>query len=210
MNGNDAATGENRNLMTLRSASFGHIKRYYDAQRQRVTAKLLPGEFYVTDKDEMIGTVLGSCVAACLYDPAMHCGGMNHFMLPGEGNADGDASARYGLFAMESLLNELLKLGCRKDRLRAKLFGGGQIVRNMSDVGQKNIHFARHFLHAEGIVLESSDLGSVYPRKVHFFAHTGKALVKRLNSLHESVEHCETEYLQRISHKPVAGSIELF
>ncbi|HWK55618.1 MAG TPA: chemoreceptor glutamine deamidase CheD [Hyphomicrobiales bacterium] len=197
--------------MGIRSASFSHIKRYYDAQRQCVTAKLLPGEFYVTDKDEVIGTVLGSCVAACLYDSQAHCGGMNHFMLPGmRGSGDGDASARYGLFAMESLLNELLKLGCRKERLRAKLFGGAQIVRNMSDVGQKNIHFARHFLHAEGIALESSDLGSIYPRKVHFFAHSGKALVKRLNSLQESVEHREIEYLQRISHKPVAGSIELF
>src|SRR5690606_13010926 len=113
-------------------------------------------------------------------------------------------------FAMESLLNELLKLGCRKDRLRAKLFGGGQIVRNMSDVGQKNIHFARHFLHAEGIVLESSDLGSMYPRKVHFFAHTGTALEKRLNGSEDALELCELENMQGISHKPVAGSIELF
>lgn len=191
---------------------FDHINRYQDKVNHCISAKLLPGEYYVTRHQEMITTVLGSCVSACIYDPTTKCGGMNHFMLPGDGNtSQNDESARYGLFAMESLINEILKLGARKENLIAKLFGGGQIIENMTDVGLKNIRFAKNFLFAEGISLNSSDLGLIYPRKVNFFPLTGKVMVKRLRTLHNStIQDREKEYMQSINAKKISGDIELF
>jgi chemotaxis protein CheD len=186
------------------------IKQYFDHVNNCNTAKILPGEFYVTHKEEMITTVLGSCVSACIYDPQRNWGGMNHFMLPGSDN-DEMASARYGLYAMESLINEILKLGSRKETLKAKLFGGGQIIAQLTDVGQKNIRFAKKFLFSEGIPLESSDLGLVYPRKVNFFPATGKVLVKRLKSLNNNtIQEREHEYMRRLNQQPITGDIDLF
>lgn len=196
----------------IATESFANIKYYFDRVNNCYTAKILPGEFYVTKKAEMITTVLGSCVSACIYDPIYNWGGMNHFMLPGgENNNSNDASARYGLFAMESLINDILKLGSRKENLRAKLFGGGQIIAQMTDVGMKNIRFAKTFLFAEGIPLESSDLGLVYPRKVNFFPATGKVMVKRLQSLNNNtIQDREREYLTKLNQDPIAGDIDLF
>lgn len=166
----------------------------------------------MTNQPEMITTVLGSCVSACIYDPETNCGGMNHFMLPGEeGRSKEDASARYGLYAMESLINEILKHGARKSKLIAKLFGGGQIIENMTDVGQKNIRFAKTFLYSEGIELVSTDLGLIYPRKVKFFPSTGKAFVKRLRTLHnDTIKDRETKYMETLQKEDVSGDIELF
>lgn len=191
---------------------FTHIKRYTDPANTCVTAKLLPGEYYVTQQNEMVTTVLGSCVAACIYDPKSGIGGMNHFMLPGDTNSGSeDNSARYGLFAMENLINEILKLGIKKSQLRVKLFGGGQIIEKMSDIGRKNIHFAKTFLYAEGLELESSDLGLIYPRKVNFFPGTGKAMVKRLRTLHNStIVDREKVYFESINKPTISGDIELF
>jgi len=193
-------------------SSFAHIKKYFDRINNCDTAKILPGEFYVTDKQELITTVLGSCVSACIYDPLCGLGGMNHFMLPGNETAnDTDGSTRYGLFAMESLVNEILKRGSMKKSLRAKLFGGGQIIENMSDIGQKNIRFAKTFLFSEGIPLESHDLGLIYPRKVNFFPHSGKVMVKRLQSLHNNtIEMREKQYMLALNTQPVTGDVELF
>lgn len=191
---------------------FKHINRYIDRVNKCVAAKLMPGDFYITQHDEMITTVLGSCVSACVYDPYKHIGGMNHFMLPEKGSgAVMDESARYGLFAMESLINELLKSGCRKSDLKVKLFGGGQIIANMSDVGRKNILFAKNFLYAEGIPLESSDLGLIFPRKVNFYPQTGKAMVKKLKTLHnDTITEREKEYAASLRAESFAGDIELF
>lgn len=195
-----------------RTSDTNSVKYYFDRINDCYTAKILPGEFYVTQKEEMITTVLGSCVSACIYDPQRNWGGMNHFMLPGNDNGGrDDASARYGLFAMESLINEILKMGSRKENLRAKLFGGGQIIAQMTDVGKKNIRFAKTFLIAEGIPLESSDLGLVYPRKVNFFPANGKVMVKRLQSLNNNtIQERERHYLSELNKAPIAGDIDLF
>jgi chemotaxis protein CheD len=199
--------------MHMRSSEFSHIKKYYDNVNACHTAKLLPGEFYATRENEMITTVLGSCVSACIFDEKNQCGGMNHFMLPGsQGGGTDDTPARYGIYAMESLINAILKMGSRKEHLKAKLFGGGQIIANMTDVGKKNIHFARHFLHAEGIPLESHDLGLAFPRKVNFYPLSGRVRVKRLQVLHNNtIETREMHYMQVLSNKDqVSGEIELF
>ena len=199
--------------MHTRSSEFSHIKKYYDNVNACQTAKLLPGEFYATRDNEMITTVLGSCVSACIYDEQHRVGGMNHFMLPGEqGGGSDDTPARYGIYAMESLINAILKMGSRKELLKAKLFGGGQIIANMTDVGRKNIQFARTFLHSEGIPLESHDLGLAFPRKVNFYPWSGRVRVKRLRVLHNNtIESREMHYMQVLSNKDqVSGEIELF
>lgn len=199
------------NELVTDAAGFSTIKYYFDRVNNCYAAKILPGEYYVTGKEEMITTVLGSCVSACVYDPTRKLGGMNHFMLPGDEDSKDGVSARYGLFAMESLINEILKLGSRKENLKAKLFGGGQIIAQMTDVGLKNIRFAKKFLFSEGIPLENSDLGLVYPRKVNFFPATGKVMVKRLQSLNNTtIEEREREYMSKLKKEPVAGEIDLF
>ena len=198
-------------LPKLAPSGYNHVKRYFDPVNNCQAAKLLPGEYYATARNEMITTVLGSCVSACIFDARKGLGGMNHFMLPGAYSRAEDASARYGLYAMESLINAILKLGCRKEDLRAKLFGGGQIIANMTSVGQQNIRFAKAFLSAEGIPLDSADLGLVYPRKINFFPATGKVMVKRLKSLNNTtIEDREAQYMQALTTGSIAGEIDLF
>jgi chemotaxis protein CheD len=191
--------------------------RYFDAQFQSEAVKLLPGEFFVSRDDRLLVTVLGSCVAACIRDYANGVGGMNHFMLP-EGGADATGMpARYGVYAMEVLINQVLKNGGRRDRLEAKVFGGGNVLRGFSvnTVGERNASFVQEFLQREGIRLVAQDLLDVHPRKVYFFPATGRALVKKLLRLHnETLLERERDYNARLSSASssdaAGGDIELF
>ena len=201
------------------AAGFEHVKRYWDPGCDRWLAKILPGEYFVTRSDEAITTVLGSCIAACIRDPAARIGGMNHFMLPEDGSpgksswteGPGGLATRYGSYAMESLINELMKLGARRDRLEVKLFGGGRILSSMTDVGQKNIAFARDFLKVEGFKILAEDVGDVYPRRVIYFPATGVVMLKRLRALDVSViAQRESIYLTRLAAKPAGDDVELF
>ena len=187
--------------------------RFHDAVLDREFVRILPGDYYATRDNITLTTVLGSCVAACIYDPRLPVGGMNHFMLPSGASDVTSDSARYGLYAMEVLINELINLGASKRNLRAKVFGGGRVLRNMIalNVGARNAAFAIEFLANEGIPIVSQDLEDTYARKVLFFPLTGRALVKRIDpSTDASVERGEVEYSQTISTRPVAGDVELF
>jgi chemotaxis protein CheD len=201
------------------AAGFEHVKRYWDPGCDRWSAKILPGEYFVTRSDEAITTVLGSCIAACIRDPATRIGGMNHFMLPEDGSpgksswidGPGGLATRYGTYAMESLINELMKLGARRDRLEVKLFGGGRILSSMTDVGQKNIAFARDFLKVEGFKIAAEDVGDVYPRRVIYFPATGVVMLKRLRALDVSaIAQRESIYLTNLVAKPAGDDVELF
>ncbi len=189
---------------------------YYDRTFDCEAAKILPGEYYYTNKDMLIVTVLGSCVSACIRDRATGLGGMNHFMLPDGGsdqNSPVSASARYGTFAMEVLINSLLKSGARRDNLEAKVFGGGAVLKGFTamNVGERNAAFVQSFLKNERIRIVAEDLNDVYPRKVYFFPRTGKVLVKKLMQSHnDTLAKREIEYASRLKAKPVAGEIELF
>jgi chemotaxis protein CheD len=198
---------------------FEHVKRYWDPGCDRWSAKILPGEYFVTRSDEAITTVLGSCIAACIRDPITRIGGMNHFMLPEDGTSGKSSwtegpeglATRYGSYAMESLINELMKLGARRDRLEVKLFGGGRILSSMTDVGQKNIRFARDFLKLEGFKVAAEDVGDVYPRRVIYFPATGVVMLKRLRALDVTViAHRENIYQSRLAAKPADDDVELF
>lgn len=193
---------------------LGRASKYLDRHFNRQAMKILPGEFYATAEDEVIVTVLGSCVAACLLDPIAMVGGMNHFMLPvkqGERDPDVFYAARYGAAAMEYLINNLLHLGAQRDRIVAKAFGGGKVMRGLSDVGGQNIDFVRGFLREEGIPLWSEDLGGTHPRKVYFFPHTGQVLVKRIEHTHnDTVLERERAYFREVGQVPIEGDVELF
>jgi len=189
---------------------------YYDRTFDCEAAKILPGEYYFTQKDMLIVTVLGSCVSACIRDRVSGLGGMNHFMLP-DGGADANspvsASARYGTYAMEILINSLLKSGARRDNLEAKVFGGGAVLKGFTamNVGERNAAFVQSFLRNERIRVVAEDLNDVYPRKVYFFPRTGKVLVKKLMQSHnDTLAKREIEYASRLKKQPVAGEIELF
>jgi chemotaxis protein CheD len=185
---------------------------YYDAAFRTDAVKLLPGEYYVHDADDLVlTTVLGSCVAACLFDRGAKLGGMNHFMLP-----DGGSAGRYGAYAMELLINELMKRGARRDRLEAKVFGGGQVMRNFStmNVGEQNVKFVEQFLAAERITIVSHDVLDIYPRKVCLFPGSARALCKKLAPTQsDTIATEESAYrgrLGRQSAAATAGSVELF
>ncbi len=193
----------------------GRASKYLDRHFNRQAMKILPGEFYATDQDEVIVTVLGSCVAACLLDPISMVGGMNHFMLPSkQGEADPDRffAARYGAAAMEYLINNMLHLGAKRDRLVAKAFGGGRVLPGMTtDIGGQNIDFVRRFLMNEDIPIWTEDLGGIHPRKVYFFPHTGQVLVKRMERTHnDTVITRELNYLQEFNRSTAEGDVELF
>ncbi|WP_428422845.1 chemoreceptor glutamine deamidase CheD [Methylibium sp.] len=153
---------------------------FFDAHFKADTVKVLPGEYFVHDEDLLIMTTLGSCIAACLWDRERRIGGLNHFMLPDGGGAMD--SGRYGSYAMELLINEMLKRGANRLTLEAKVFGGGAVVAGMSslNVGERNTTFVMDYLKTERIPVVSKDVLDVYPRKVCFFPASGKAMVKRL------------------------------
>ncbi|MCS0584514.1 chemoreceptor glutamine deamidase CheD [Massilia pinisoli] len=188
---------------------------YYDRTFDCDAAKILPGEYYYTAKDMLIVTVLGSCVSACVRDRVKGLGGMNHFMLPDGGDPGNPVSAsmRYGTYAMEVLINDLLKAGARRENLEAKVFGGGAVLRGFSamNVGERNAAFVINFLKTERIPVLAEDLNDIYPRKVYFFPRTGKVLVKKLMQTHnDTLAKRELAYASRLKVTPVAGDVDLF
>ena len=197
---------------------FSQISRKWDASHQVYAAKILPGEYYVTINDEAVFTVLGSCISACVRDKVFGIGGMNHFMLPASGGdtnawhaSDTSAATRYGNFAMEHLINDILKNGGRRENLEVKLFGGGKILENATTVGEQNINFALDYVKTEGLELLTQDMGDVYPRKVLYFPTSGRVRVKKLRSVHNNtVLERENSYLKSIKTAPVESDIELF
>jgi len=200
-------------------SGFERVKRYWDRSNNVVAAKILPGEYYVTTQDEMVTTVLGSCVSACIRDRVFGVGGMNHFMLPLDTTGEGwsgssdllSSATRYGNFAMEHMINDILKNGGRRKNLEAKVFGGGQIIATMTDVGRKNIDFVLSYLEQEGLAIASQDLGDIYPRKVNYYPASGRVRVKRLRHLHnDTIVRREQSYRHELEEQPVEGGIELF
>lgn len=187
-------------------------KRYYDARDDIHVVKLFSGDWYVSRDNEMLVTILGSCVAACIRDPIAGVGGINHFLLPGdEAITSMSDAARYGVYAMEKLINDILKAGGRKDRLEIKVFGGGNVINNSARIGSKNAAFIREFLRREGFRIASEDLEGDFPRRVHYFPMTGKVMIRKLRRREDmSVVEAEAQYKRTILEKPVEGNIELF
>jgi chemotaxis protein CheD len=186
---------------------------FYDAHFKNDAVKVLPGEFFVHDEDLLIMTTLGSCIAACLWDRERRIGGMNHFMLP-EGTGGAADAGRYGSFAMELLINELIKRGATRSTMEAKVFGGGAVISGMNsiNVGERNTAFVMDYLRTERITVVSKDVMDVYARKVCFLPASGKAMVKRLASTNTEALAAQE---RAAAAKPVpagsaGGSVDLF
>jgi chemotaxis protein CheD len=190
-------------------------RRFFDATHAAWMVKVFPGEYYVTrDKNEILVTVLGSCVSACIRDPILGIGGMNHFMLAnGRTGAWGDdlQSARFGNFAMEKLINELIKSGCSRDRIEIKVFGGGNVIDASTAVGSANAEFVLRYLESEGLRCNAEDLGGTHPRRIHYYPGTGR-VVRRLLGTGETyaISREEREYADRLRSRQPAGEIHLF
>ena len=211
------------NAGTLRQADSGvdsgnqsvATRRFFDTVTSSWMVKVFPGEYYVTkNPEEVLVTVLGSCVSACIRDPRSGIGGMNHFMLPHSkaGNWAGDLqSTRFGNFAMEKLINELLKAGCSRNSLEIKVFGGGNVTDTQNAIGTDNSDFILRFLEAEGLRCAAQDLRGQLPRRIHYTPTTGKVIRRLLGSGESSaVAREEKDYVSRLSQRSTGGEIQLF
>ena len=202
-------TNNSKRDSAVRDDSFAHIRRMRDSRFPHEIASILPGEYFVSREPMVVYTVLGSCISACVRDPVARIGGMNHFMLPAptghqSGDAWGGKSARYGSFAMEQLINGILKHGGQKGRLEVKLFGAGKINNGNIDVGARNTEWVLSYLNAEGLPVVGRDLGDVYPRKIYYFTESGRVLMKRIERIkNRTICERETEYQTRLSQKHV-------
>jgi chemotaxis protein CheD len=190
-------------------------RRIFDAASEAWMVKVFPGEFYITSKpDEMLLTVLGSCVSACIRDPIAGVGGMNHFMLPQHKSGrwgDDLRSTRFGNFAMEKLINELIKAGCTRERMEIKVFGGGNVTETNTPVGSDNAEFVLRHLKAEGLRCAAQDLGGTLPRRIQYYPATGR-VVRRLLGLSDrhAIDREENDYGRRLLKQEPAGEIDLF
>lgn len=194
---------------------YGGSRRFYDAANSAWVVKILPGECYVTrNAEELLVTVLGSCVSACIRDPRTGIGGMNHFMLPtGKAGGWGDElhSMRYGNFAMEKLINELLKAGCSRSSMEIKVFGGGNVIESNSAIGSQNSEFVLNYLKSEGLNCAANDLGGTYPRRIQYSPASGRVVRKFLGGGdRDIIVRDELEYANHLTKKETAGEIQLF
>jgi chemotaxis protein CheD len=191
--------------LTKDDKTFAHIRRMKDSRFPHEIASILPGEYFVSAEAFIVYTVLGSCISACIRDPAIGVGGMNHFMLPEpkEGGSDLWAeSNRYGSYAMESLINEILKRGGVKSRFEVKLFGAGKIYEGKMNVGEWNAKWVLQFLQSEGLTPVKTDMGDVFPRKVYYYTESGRVLMKKIQHVkNDTIVTREREYVSRIQEK---------
>ena len=200
-------------------SGFEGINRFWDSRLDAFVSKILPGEFYVTRHPEYIATTLGSCVSACIWDERSKIGGMNHFMLPMTeqlshevtwGSVPSQAT-RYGNYAMEHLINAILKQGGIRKNLCAKVFGGGKVLKQKSDVGDRNAEFVVQYLGAESIPILAEDLYADYARKLLFFPLTGQVMMKKIQTYHnDTILSREQRYEVSIRGSKIEGEIELF
>lgn len=204
--------------LPLALPGFEKITRYWDTKNNMYAAKIIQGEYYVSMNNEMITTVLGSCVSACIRDKKIGIGGMNHFMLPGDKvmkdhwrGSPVSVSASYGAVAMERLINVILAHGGSRGNLEVKLFGGGRVLDITTDVGKDNIDFARKYLVNENIKVIAEDLGGEHPRKVMYYPASGRAFVKKLLKLHNDTFFIrELNYIDDLQQQPVKPDVEIF
>jgi chemotaxis protein CheD len=205
--------GDSGRLQRLKSKPRGPGEAsffFYESHFKTEAVRVLPGEYFVDNEDVLIVTTLGSCIAACLWDREARVGGMNHFMLP-EGSGD---SGRYGSFAMELLINQMMKRGASRITMEAKVFGGGQIISGMNtlNVGERNTSFVLDYLKAERISIVSRDVLGPHPRKVCFLPASGKAMVKRLGNMNNDtlIAQERSAARQPTPQAAGAGTVDLF
>ncbi len=186
---------------------------YFDRELQRKTIKVQPGEFFAADNDCLIATILGSCVSVCLTDHSRKVSGMNHIMLPEPAENLLSPSARYGSYAMDVLINSLLRLGAQRSHLQAKIFGGGNVMHSTlsHQVGERNVDFVLQYLEREEIPIVAQNVLGNFPRKIYLFAATGEVKMKKLGNWQQTkVAAVETSFQQQLDSTCLTGQAELF
>jgi len=189
---------------------------YFDREHNYEAVKIMPGEYFATMRDMLLVTTLGSCVCACIRDKVSGIGGINHFMLPNSGSDKNNLlgqSARYGTYAMEVLINQLIKMGAKRSNFEAKVFGGASVLRGftVNNIGDSNAEFALNYLKTEKIPIAAQDLLDIYPRKVYFFPSTGRVRIKKLRNIHnDTLINREAEYNKILTQSSMEGEVELF
>lgn len=201
--------------MKIDTAGAIAATRYYDPDYERPAVKVLPGEFYATSEDQVLVSVLGSCVAVCLFDRKRGIGGMNQFLLPDPGRGSGLASAatHHGVRIMEQLGEELLRQGARRHQLEASVFGAGNLPNDLlrHDTTLRTVEFVHSYLDTEGIPLLAEDVMGAQARKVYVFPSLGKVLLKKLKSLHnDTILQRELEYVLYLKRGEALGPYDLF
>jgi len=183
-----------------------------EAIRKMIRTKIHIGEIYASSTPAVVETILGSCVSICMYDKKMKIGGINHILLPGKADIGSfDKGARYGINAMEILINKLMKLGARRKMLRAKLFGGAHIIQSLqkeNSPGLKNISFVEKFMEIEGIPIVSRDTGGVNARKIHFHTHSGDVYLKTLPAFHFPTISWEEDHFKKKVQKEILDTTD--
>ena len=209
----------NRSAERRRGRGFAElppVRRYYDATVGKYIVKVVAGEHYFSKgSDELIVTVLGSCIAACIRDPVARVGGMNHFMLPesqsSEPATDVYSAMRYGNVAMERLINDLLTNGAERERLEVKVFGGANVIRSTRAIGTQNAAFVRQYLDAEGFNTAAEDLEGDRPRRIEYNPDNGEVVRYWLNRTDDlAIAYAEEEYQRSLKPQYLTGSVELF
>lgn len=202
-----------RNFVSV-DGSMMADRRHFDRQNNIHVIKVFSGDCFVTNEENhMLVTILGSCVSACIRDPIAKIGGMNHFLLPEthETQDKVNESNRYGAFAMEQLINEILKRGGMKNRLEVKVFGGGNVINNSAMIGDRNVQFVREFLQREGLRISGEHLGGKLPRRIHYYPDTGKVMLRALKRREDMlVVEEEKKFESSLHKKPIEGEIDLF
>lgn len=194
---------------------FHGKETYYDNAAKARVIKVFSGDCHVSShEDDMMVTVLGSCIAACIRDPIAHIGGMNHFLLPDSINAQ-DAPMRYGAYSMEKLINDIMKGGGRRERLEIKIFGGGNVIESSAMIGDKNVKFIKEYLQNEGLKIAQHDLGGKSPRRIHYYPYTGKVMMRKINKEDEiqNVKQEEKTYSSKLNYSAnheSGSNMELF
>lgn len=196
------------------------VTTYWDPRFKRHTVKLLPGEYHTTKGEELLVTVLGSCVSACIRDVKNGVGGMNHFLLPEKKNRHKNiswaesyesAETRYGDLAMEILINDIIKRGGERQYFEAKIFGGAQMFTSSMRVGDRNIEFVADYLKYESIKVTRQDTGGNLGRKLYYIPKTGQAFLKRITSIHNNtIEKREEKYLKQAKESRTEAEIDFF
>jgi chemotaxis protein CheD len=190
------------------------VRRHHDRETGMVHVKIGPGDYYVTAVNEMLVTILGSCVAVCVRDPVIGVGGMNHFLLAESSSGEWggvNAATRYGNHAMETLINDIIAMGGVRSRFEVKIFGGGHVIDSSLAIGQKNVEFAEQYLANEGMAIAAKHVGGFHPRRIHYFPQTGRVQLLQLRRGSDAaVFQKELEFKRRIAVKPVEGGVDLF
>lgn len=191
-------------------SEFTHIRQFWMPMRQRFAVKVVAGDYYVTKQDEIVCTVLGSCVSTCIRDPIAGVGGINHFLLPDADCNILSSSNRYGVFAMEQLINAIIKYGGKRENFEIKIVGGGNIMSGLNNIGQRNIEFVKQFLKTEGLPIMAEDLGGSQARRIQYIVQTGQLMVNKLKESRNEETMVRELANQRVILQHDDNDVELF